>query len=138
MYEIAKILRDRGLKVTPQRMAIYSVLINTKSHPSAETIFKTLEPKNPTMSLATVYKTLESFKETGLVNEINLGDGFSRYDGITEFHPHVICTKCGNVIDAQLENINPLIENIENSTGFKIQKKQMFFYGICPECQKNL
>ncbi len=137
MYEIAEILREKGLKATPQRMAIYSVLINTKSHPSAETIFKTLEPKNPSMSLATVYKTLEAFKKAGLITEINLGDGFSRYDGVTQFHPHVICTECGRLIDAKLKNIELIIEDIENSTNFKIQNEQMFFYGICSKCQKQ-
>ena len=65
MKEIAQILREKGLKVTPQRIAVYNMLCNTKEHPDAETIYKTLEPTNPTMSLATVYKTLDFFKQLG-------------------------------------------------------------------------
>ena len=78
MKEIAQILREKGLKVTPQRIAVYNMLCNTKEHPDAETIYKTLEPTNPTMSLATVYKTLDFFKQLGLVQELNVGEGRSR------------------------------------------------------------
>lgn len=62
MKETTQILREKGLKVTPQRIAVYNMLRSTTQHPNAETIYKTLEPANPTMSLATVYKTLDYFK----------------------------------------------------------------------------
>ena len=69
MKETAQLLREKGLKVTPQRIAVYNMLLGTTAHPNAEMIYKTLEPTNPTMSLATVYKTLDFFKQllTGLI-----------------------------------------------------------------------
>ena len=70
MKETAQMLREKGLKVTPQRIAVYNMLCHTVEHPNAEMIYKTLEPDHPTMSLATVYKTLDAFKHLGLVQEL--------------------------------------------------------------------
>ena len=80
MRQTAEILKEKGLKVTPQRIAIYNMLKNTKEHPSAEGIYKALEQDNPTMSLATVYKTLDSFESVQLVQQLNVGEGYARYD----------------------------------------------------------
>ncbi len=90
MKETTQILREKGLKVTPQRIAVYNMLRSTTQHPNAETIYKTLEPANPTMSLATVYKTLDYFKQLGLVQELNVGEPSSRYDAVMKCHPHTV------------------------------------------------
>lgn len=137
MKDIAQLLRSKGLKVTPQRIAIYTMLMNTKEHPNAEIIYKTLEPTNPTMSLATVYKTLDFFKATGLIQELNVGEGCSRYDANADCHPHVVCTQCGNVFDLEIEGLSNLREKIADQTDFDLQSEQLFFYGTCPNCKKN-
>lgn len=135
MRETAQILREKGLKVTPQRIAIYTMLLGTKAHPSAETIYKALEPSNPTMSLATVYKTLDSFQQANLVQELNVGETCSRYDAEVESHPHIVCTTCGQVFDLELSGLDNLKQKVLEQTDFKVEREQLFFYGECPECQ---
>lgn len=138
MKEAAQILRDKGLKVTPQRIAIYTMLMGTKAHPSAETIYRSLEATNPTMSLATVYKTLDSLQGVQLVQELNVGDGCSRYDAETRSHPHFICKTCGEVFDFPITVLTKeLKSHIQDQTDYRIDSAQVFFYGECPACQKD-
>ncbi len=138
MKDIAQTLRSKGLKVTPQRIAIYTMLTNTKEHPNAEMIYKALEPTNPTMSLATVYKTLDFFKSTGLIQELNVCAGCSRYDADAQSHPHVVCTQCGNVFDLHVEGFSNLREKIAHLTDFELESEQLIFYGICPKCANSV
>ena len=105
MKETAQLLREKGLKVTPQRIAVYNMLLGTTAHPNAEMIYKTLEPTNPTMSLATVYKTLDFFKQLGLVQELNVGESSSRYDAVVRCHPHTVCRICGRVDDLHMDEL---------------------------------
>lgn len=135
MKTIATFLHEKGLKVTPQRIAIYSYLCSTKEHPSAETIFKLLEPTNPTMSLATVYKTLDAFEKVGLVSELNVGEGRSRYDATVEDHPHLVCKECGEIFDLPCDALPGLKEAAQLLTDFEIESEQVYFYGRCPACQ---
>ena len=83
MNNITNIFREKKLKLTPQRIAVYRYLQSTKEHPSAETIYKALQPEYPTMSLATVYKALKTLVEVDLVQELNVGEGNFRYDANT-------------------------------------------------------
>ena len=130
-------IKQAGLKVTPQRLAIYDYLVNTDCHPSADTIYKNLEETTPGMSLATVYKTLEAFKKNNLVIELNAGDGFARYDAITENHSHLVCTNCGRVYDLFLPETMNIREQISNLTNFKLNDERLIFYGVCPSCQAD-
>lgn len=134
---VTGLLRDRGFKVTPQRLAIYSVLAATRSHPSAEMIFNELQPHYPTMSLATVYKTIEILKEIGLVQILNVGEDSFRYDARTHNHPHIRCMKCGRVDDLEDIDSNEFIGHVAGSTDYRITGQQFYFYGICPECQSS-
>ena len=137
MKEIAQILREKGLKVTPQRIAVYNMLCNTKEHPDAETIYKTLEPTNPTMSLATVYKTLDFFKQLGLVQELNVGEGRSRYDADVDWHPHTVCTCCGQVGDLHLEALKNVSQKLAPELDFEVEMEQLILYGKCSECHQK-
>ncbi|MGI5998850.1 MAG: Fur family transcriptional regulator [Lutispora sp.] len=137
MVEITKILKERGFKVTPQRLAVFNVLKNTKEHPCAETIYNKLLPMYPTMSLATVYKSLEVFKSIGIIQELDLGEGSSRYDANTKQHPHIHCLSCGRVEDVDNDMIYDLLDNVKARTGYNLIKQQLYFYGYCPDCQKT-
>lgn len=117
MNDIAEILRAKGLKVTPQRLAIYQLLSGTTTHPSAEDIYKALMPTNPTISLATVYKTLDSFRSVGLVQELSVGNGRSNYDAAVHTHPHIVCTCCNAIEDFDLENIAALHQEAAEKNG---------------------
>ena len=139
MQEISKLLREKGLKVTPQRLAIYNMLMNTDKHPSAETIYKELVVDNPSISLATVYKTLDSFTSAELIQELSIDGESLHYDYNTAFHPHIICKKCGSVCDIDLDisdEINSVINKIGSNTKYKVDKEQLFFYGLCENCEE--
>ncbi|GFI60968.1 peroxide operon regulator [Clostridiales bacterium] len=137
MISIPETLRSNGLKVTPQRIAILNTLMNTKSHPTAEAIFKSLEPTNPTMSLATVYKTLDSFTSAGIIQQLTIDGDSLHYDFETDFHPHLICMKCNKVCDVNVDisdEFKTIIDKISSDTNFKVSNEQLFFYGLCEEC----
>lgn len=136
MKQFAKILKEKGLKVTPQRLAVYSALKNTKSHPSAEDIHKMLLTDNPSISLATVYKTLDSFKSAGLIKELNFCFEHSNYDADISDHQHIVCTSCRRVFDVYYTPEKTMREEVEKISGFKIDEEQVVFYGTCPECAK--
>lgn len=137
MENICAVFKEKKLKLTPQRLAIYKYLMSTKSHPSAETIYNAIQPEYPTMSLATVYKALKTLVEVGLIQEINVGEGNFRYDGTAEPHPHIQCVNCSKVEDLDSLSLNNLNEEASNHTDFKILSNQVYFYGICSDCQKK-
>ncbi|MFI3174660.1 MAG: Fur family transcriptional regulator, partial [Bacillota bacterium] len=124
-------------KVTPQRVAVYNMLLNTEEHPDAETIYKSLEETNPTISVATIYKTLDFFKSLDLVHELNVGQGRCRYDANVDTHPHMVCRTCGTVYDLFLEELQGLDRKIPNELGFAVEREQLIFYGKCKECQRE-
>lgn len=132
---VTALLRERGFKVTPQRLAIYDVLCNTTEHPSAEAIFNQLQPHYPTMSLATVYKTIEILKEIGLVQVLNVGEDSFRYDANTENHPHVRCMVCKRVDDIFDVDASDFMAKVAEKTAYQLTGQQFYFYGICPDCQ---
>ncbi len=135
--KIIELLREKGFKVTPQRLAVYEVLSRTKAHPNAETIYNKLQPNYPTMSLATVYKTLDILSEIGLVQVLNVGEESFRYDANTESHPHAHCVQCGRVDDIFDVDDSEFMERLTQKTAYQLTGKQLYFYGICPSCQKK-
>jgi len=137
MKEIAAILKEKGLKVTPQRLAIYSMLKNTTSHPTAEKIYNTVTQYNPSISLATVYKTLDCFVSYGLVKELNITCEYSNYDANTINHQHIMCTRCKRVFDLDTFDDTARKKSVSEKTGFIVDDEQVVFYGICPDCQKQ-
>ncbi|PKM49526.1 MAG: transcriptional repressor [Firmicutes bacterium HGW-Firmicutes-7] len=135
MQQIADLLKNLGIKVTPQRLAIYNVLHKTSEHPSAEKIYRCLQDTHPTMSLATVYKTLDAFKKANLVQELNTGDDCVRYDALTQEHPHTICTGCGKIQDLDASLLDGLLDRIQKETDYSIDYQKVYFYGKCPQCK---
>ncbi|WP_297424304.1 Fur family transcriptional regulator [Clostridium sp.] len=135
MDYIASIFKEKKLKLTPQRLAVYNYLINTTSHPSADVIYTDIHVQYPTMSLATVYKALKTLVDVGLVQEINVGEGNFRYDGNASPHPHLQCLGCGKVDDFKdlsLDNLNILASE---HTDYQIVSNKVYFYGYCANCQ---
>ncbi len=132
-------LKNAKLKVTPQRMAIYSYLINSNIHPSAEKIYNDLKPDNPSMSLATVYKNVAALRDAHLITEFNIGEDKHRYDANTDFHTHLVCKSCHNVYD-YYENISldNIINNLSNNMNFQVDEKEIVFYGICKNCAEKI
>ena len=137
MENITRIFREKKLKLTPQRIAVYKYLLSSKQHPSAETIYKSLQEEFPTMSFATVYKTLKTLVEVNLIQELNVGEGNFRYDANTLSHPHIQCLKCSRVDDIEGIDFNDLNIKIKPYTNYDVLYNQVYFYGICKDCQKE-
>lgn len=135
MDHIASIFKEKKLKLTPQRLAVYNYLRNTTTHPSADAIYNDIHVQYPTMSLATVYKTLKTLVDVGLIQEINVGEGNFRYDGNSLPHAHIQCITCGKVddfVEFSLENLNSLAQE---KTDYEIVSNKVYFYGYCNSCQ---
>lgn len=94
------LLKDKQLKATPQRLSVLNVL-NKNEHPTIEMLYREIKIKNPSISLATIYKNLGALKDSGIIVEINMPNGKTRYDICTKPHIHVICTQCGHVEDEE-------------------------------------
>lgn len=131
---LIKELKSNSCKITPQRMAIYQIIKESMDHPNAETVFKKLSPTYPTMSLATVYKSLELFSKLDLIQVINLGEHSFRYDGITDKHQHILCTKCSKIEDINDAIFQSLQSEVENISKYKVDRQQICFYGVCENC----
>lgn len=133
---IAEMLRTNGYKVTPQRLAVYEAINHNTTHPNAESIYKQLQPNYPSMSLATVYKTMEIFAKIGVVRVLQCGEDSHRYDYKTASHAHIRCVKCNQVFDVNIEQ-ESLIREAERQTGFSIDDMNLSFIGVCKDCQEK-
>lgn len=134
---VTNILREKGFKARPQRLAVYDALLSTKSHPNAEMLYNMLQPSYPTMSLATVYKTMDIFAELGLIQVLNVGEDSYRYDAETASHPHIRCIECNRVDDIFDFQAEGLMSEVGAQTGYQLTGRQLYFFGRCPECQKK-
>nr|WP_281432196.1 transcriptional repressor [Desulfatitalea alkaliphila] len=131
-------MRRAGHRITPQRLAILRAFADSHSHPSVDMVYAAVKPNFPTTSLATVYKTVVLLKELGEVMEIGFGEGGNRYDvRVPTPHPHLVCTRCRRILDAELDALDHLTETLAQSTGFRILSHRVDFYGICPECRRK-
>ncbi|MEG1002544.1 Fur family transcriptional regulator [Clostridium sp.] len=135
MNNITAIFKEKKLKLTPQRLAVYKYLMSTTEHPSAEVIYKAIQEDFPTMSLATVYKALKTLVDVGLVQELNVGEGNFRYDGNADSHPHIQCISCGRVDDLMNLSFDHLNSEVEQNSDYKVLSNQTYFYGLCKDCQ---
>ena len=129
-------LRARDFRITPQRLAVLQVVASSEDHPSVEMIYEQVRARFPTTSLATVYKTVALLKELHEVLELGFPDRGNRYDGHRPYpHPHLICTRCGAIIDPDLSTLRDLTREVAAETGFQILTHRLDFFGICRKCQ---
>jgi len=126
--------REVGLKVTPQRMAVYKVLLETKEHPSAEMVFQKAREVLPSISLDTVNRTLLTLSEIGVAFVVEGSGDAKRFDGNLENHQHFKCVKCKRIVDLYHKPFNnvPIPKSI--SKKFAVLKKAIYFEGICDLC----
>ncbi len=134
-------LRNRGLRLTPQRAAILAVLVHHTGHPTVEDLHRLILRDYPTTSLATVYKTIALLKEHGEVLELASAEPGSRYDGRRPRpHPHLICTRCSTVMDpddSAEDSLRQLVEALGQQSGFRIENYRLDLYGLCPACRRS-
>ncbi len=130
-------LQERDFRLTPQRVELVRLIAASKGHPSANQFYEKIKEKFPTMSHATVYKTLALLKEINQVFEIDL-HGDSHYDGNRpQPHPHLICMKCNKIVDGEDALNQEVLKKMEQESGFTILRPQVSLYGICPNCKKE-
>jgi len=135
LEQIAGRLKKGGHRMTPQRMAILKAILDGE-HPSAEDVFKSVAMQFPSMSLATVYKTLALLKKEGQVLELGFGGQESRFDAlIPKPHPHLICTRCGEIVDPNFMDLERAIQAMADQTGFRVDTHRLDFFGLCPKCR---
>jgi Fur family peroxide stress response transcriptional regulator len=102
-------LQDKGLKVTPQRVAIFEAIIKLKNHPTAENIIDYIRTNHPNISVATVYKVLDSFVENNLLRKVKTEKDVMRYDAVLSNHHHLYCAETDRIEDYENEDLNKLI-----------------------------
>ncbi len=130
-------LKKNGKRITPQRIAVVQILAESTDHPSVDQLYAKVRKTFPATGLATVYKTVLTLKELGEVMELGFGTGSSHYDGREPRpHPHLICTGCQVIMDAEFEAMNDLARTLASRTGFRIDHHRLDFFGRCPQCQQ--
>ncbi|WP_178021924.1 peroxide-responsive transcriptional repressor PerR [uncultured Paenibacillus sp.] len=128
-------LKNNGVRITPQRHAILTYLMESMSHPTADEIYRSLEPRFPNMSVATVYNNLKMLIEAGMVRELTYGDNSSRFDADVSNHYHVICEKCGKIEDFMYPSLEDVEHKAAEATGFDIHGHRLELHGVCSECR---
>lgn len=136
VFSATEALKAYGMRVTPQRIAIYTMLMATDEHPTVDAIYEQVRTKCPTISLNTVYTTLCAMANVGLIRHVDAGDGLCRYDGNPRPHAHIICHSCRRVEDLDVEaKLNK--EEVAERSGYDIDDVAVYFYGLCPNCKAN-
>jgi Fur family ferric uptake transcriptional regulator len=127
----------KGLKSTRQRDIILDSFLSSDRHISIEELYLKLRAKNPNIGYATVYRTLKLFAESGIAREIQFGDGQTRYEHAAEgeHHDHLVCTRCGKIIEFENETIELLQQEVAKNHGFMINNHKLELYGFCEKCR---
>lgn len=139
------LLKQNGLKVTTQRVAILEVLNSRPGkHLTAEEIYDYVKKKYPEIGIATVYRTIQVLSELNLIDKLNLDDGYVRYEiskgnkeDTCHHHHHLICLDCGNVYAFQDDLLETLEERINETMGFLVADHEVKLYGHCKKCRAN-
>lgn len=128
----------KGLKSTRQRDVILDFFLSSDYHMSIEELYLKLRAKHPNIGYATVYRTLKLFAESGIAREIQFGDGQTRYEHVAEgeHHDHLVCTRCGTIVEFKNETIENLQTEVADTHGFLIETHKLELYGLCARCRK--
>lgn len=129
--------RQHGLKVTPQRLAIYSLLMNSAEHPSADWVYRQITTTWPTISFDTVNRTLLTFAEIGVIHMVESYSLSRRFDSQVEEHHHLHCIRCGQITDFCDTTIDEIALPEQIAERFTITGKRMVISGICQDCAEK-
>lgn len=126
--------RQANLKVTPQRMAVYKVLVETDEHPSAEMVFNKVRQQTPNISLDTVNRTLLTLAKIGAAFIVEGSGDAKRFDGNLEHHQHFKCIKCRRIVDFHYKPFDNIKLPAKISKKFTVLKKTVYLEGVCDLC----
>ncbi|HEU5170674.1 MAG TPA: Fur family transcriptional regulator [Gemmatimonadales bacterium] len=132
-------LRDRHLPVTRQRDVVAQTVLLSDEHLSVEGIQRRLGERGERVGLATIYRTLEVLVESGLVRAHDFGEGFKRYEPMAQQagHEHLICVRCGKVVEFQNERLERMLPIIADEYAFQHQRHRVEIHGVCPDCRRR-
>ncbi len=132
-------LSGQGLRSTTQRDKILNIFVDAGQHLSAEELYLRVKEVHPGIGYATVYRTLKLLEEAGLADERRFEDGFTRYEfkASGHHHDHLICTRCGTILEFENERIEVLQQDVARKNKFMVQSHKLELYGLCAHCQKK-
>lgn len=132
-----KELKEKGLKITPQRLAIIEVLVAMGNlHPSASAVYLEAKKIQKSLSLSTTYATLNQLSAHGIIKTLQFDNTENRYDSNLEEHVNLICDGCGKILDYEVSTPADPGE-VEKKTGFSVTNTRLEYYGYCEECRKR-
>ena len=129
---VIEILVKHDLKITPQRIAILEVILHLENHPDAETMTDYLRLTHPSISLATIYKTLDTFTKKGIIRKVPTSEESMRYDAISEKHHHLYCSESDRIEDFYDEDLNDILDNYikkKKIANFKVEDIKLHIMG---------
>ena len=127
---------ERTIRYSKKRAAIMEAICSTDTHPSADWVYQTLKPTHPDLSLGTVYRNLNFFREQGTVRCVGVVNGQERFDANVEPHTHFVCDHCGAVLDLHKVPVDTLLdEKVEESYGVSVNHHELIFHGTCGTCK---
>ncbi len=133
-----KVLQQQGYRLTPQRVMVVEAIHNADEHISAEEIYAQMKARYPYANISTVYRTLELLEELGLVTKTDFGEGHVRYHHVEKsHHHHLVCQKCGTVIDLGGSALLPLQERLLEDYKFQADLRHLAIFGLCANCQRK-
>ena len=133
----SKQLRQRGYRLTPQRIAILSVLLEVGGHLSPTEVYQRASEQLPGLTEPTVYRTLSFLTEQGLAMAGHTAGGQLVYEASGHLHHHLICRTCGESIEIGHEALQDLYDQLYTATGFRVDSSHVTLFGLCPGCQPN-
>jgi len=134
---IIETLRQKGYKATPQRIAICRFALHSRDHPTAQRIYDEVRKVYPTVSLATVYKTLQILTEHGLIQELDFPESQARFDSYVKPHINLVCLRCGNIQDLDDPAAREMVARITVKAEFTRMGQRLDIYGICKMCHNG-
>jgi len=133
---LARYLEDHSLKRTRQREAILDVFLEVSGHISSDDLYQRVREKHPHSGYTTVYRTMKIFCEAGLAIERSFEDGVTRYEIPHEHHDHLVCVRCGRIVEFECRMIESAQDRIANEYGFRLLRHRHELYGHCPDCRE--
>lgn len=125
------------LNLTVQRKAVLDVLLDSHDHPTAADVIERLRERGYQFAYGTVYNSLRYLTDSGLIQELKLGEAVSRYDARTEDHQHIICKKCGKVDEVLAEVPQDWVNKVAEQTKYTITEAHVVLEGVCEECANS-
>lgn len=136
MEKVIKKFRETGLKITPQRLSIFKVLQDNNTHPSAEDIYREILKIHPSISFTTVYKTLQTLRDLGEIQELSINPERVHYDPVITEHAHTYCRSCKAIGDLDTILDTPVLTKLQNdSKDFEVHNIQVHAVGLCEKCR---